>query len=71
MAGESTRRTWALVFPLGMYGAATFKMGAVVGLDQPGWLPKFTLVVALAAWTGAMAGLLWQGVRAIRPSSSA
>ncbi len=55
---------WALVFPLGMYGAATFKMRAVIQLGQLEWAPKVTLAVALAAWTAAFAGLLVQGARA-------
>ncbi len=55
---------WALVFPLGMYGAATFKMRAVIKLEQLEWAPKVTLAVALAAWTATFAGLLVQGGRA-------
>jgi len=47
-----------------MYGAATFKMRAVVKLEQLEWAPKITLAVALAAWTAAFAGLLVQGGRA-------
>jgi len=55
---------WALVFPLGMYGAATFKMRAVIKLEQLEWAPKVTLAVALAAWIVTFAGLLVQGGRA-------
>ena len=55
---------WALVFPLGMYGAATFKMRAVIKLEQLEWAPKVTLAVALAAWAATCAGLLVQGGRA-------
>ena len=55
---------WALVFPLGMYGAATFKMRAVIKLEQLEWAPKITLAVALAACATAFAGLLVQGGRA-------
>ena len=55
---------WALVFPLGMYGAATFKMRAVVELDALEWAPKVTLAFALAAWMAAFAGMLAQGARA-------
>ena len=54
---------WALVFPLGMYGAATFRMRAVIDLDALGWLPQITLAVALAAWTAAFLGLLNQGIK--------
>ena len=54
---------WALVFPLGMYGAATFKMSAVIELDQLDWLPKITLGVALFAWAATMLGLITHGAR--------
>ncbi len=57
---------WALVFPLGMYGAATFKMRAVTQLEQLEWAPKVTLAVALTAWAVAFTGLLVQGARALR-----
>jgi tellurite resistance protein TehA-like permease len=49
---------WALVFPLGMYGAATFKMRAAIHLQELAWLPKVALGFALAAWTAAFVGLL-------------
>jgi tellurite resistance protein TehA-like permease len=55
---------WALVFPLGMYGASTFRMRAAVQLDALEWLPQVTLAVALAAWTAAFVGLLAEGARA-------
>ena len=55
---------WALVFPLGMYGAATFKMRAVIKLDQLEWAPQITLAVALTAWTATFLGLLVQAGRA-------
>jgi tellurite resistance protein TehA-like permease len=55
---------WALVFPLGMYGAATFRMLAAIELDSLGWLPRVTLAVALAAWATAFAGLIVEGVQA-------
>jgi tellurite resistance protein TehA-like permease len=56
---------WALVFPLGMYGVATFKMRAVTKLDQLEWAPKITFAVALTAWTAAFIGLVVQGGRAV------
>ncbi len=61
---------WALVFPLGMYGASTFKMRAAVEFAGLGWLPKFTLAIALLAWTAAMCGLLWQGAKSLAQSQS-
>ena len=61
---------WALVFPLGMYGAATFKMRAVVELAGLAWLPKFTLAIAMLAWTATMLGLIWQGATRLAQSQS-
>lgn len=55
---------WALVFPLGMYGVATFKMRAVIKLEQLEWAPKITFAVAVIAWSAAFAGLVVQGGRA-------
>jgi tellurite resistance protein TehA-like permease len=49
---------WALVFPLGMYGAATFRMEAATGLSELDWLPQVTLAVAGVAWLAAFAGLV-------------
>lgn len=57
---------WALVFPLGMYGVATFRMRTVVALDSLEWAPKITFAVALAAWLAAIIGMLAQGASALR-----
>jgi tellurite resistance protein TehA-like permease len=53
---------WALVFPLGMYGVATYRMRAAIELDALDWLPNATLAVALIAWVAAFVGLLGQGI---------
>ena len=53
---------WALVFPLGMYGAATFKMSATLDLAFLDALPAVTLAIALAAWALTFAGLAHLGV---------
>ncbi len=50
---------WAMVFPLGMYGAATYRMRDAIHLDALDWLPKAELVVSLTAWTLTFAGLVW------------
>jgi tellurite resistance protein TehA-like permease len=49
---------WALVFPIGMYGAATYKMIAVTNLNDLDVVPKLALALALIAWAVAFAGLL-------------
>jgi tellurite resistance protein TehA-like permease len=61
---------WALVFPLGMYGAATYRMRTNIGLKELAWLPKVTLVVALIAWIAAFIGMLMEGVRWFMRASS-
>jgi tellurite resistance protein TehA-like permease len=48
---------WALVFPLGMYSAATFRMRAAIDLGALAWLPKLALAAALAAWLATAFGL--------------
>lgn len=50
---------WAMVFPLGMYGAATYRMRAAIDLDALAWLPKVELAVSLTAWAITFAGLGW------------
>lgn len=54
---------WSLVFPLGMYGAATFRMIGVIDLEELDWLPKVVLGVALVVWAAAVTGLGLQAVR--------
>ena len=48
---------WAMVFPLGMYGAATFRMRQAIALDELDWLPQLVLVVAFVAWAVTFFGL--------------
>jgi tellurite resistance protein TehA-like permease len=62
---------WALVFPLGMYSAATFRMRAAVDLDALEWLPKVSFGVALAAWLLTAIGLAHEGLTAARRTLTA
>ena len=55
---------WSLVFPLGMYSAATFRMRAAVDLEAMEWLPKVALAAALVAWLATAFGLAHELVRA-------
>jgi tellurite resistance protein TehA-like permease len=48
---------WALVFPLGMYAVATFRMRLAIGLDLLDWLPAVGLALALIAWLATFIGL--------------
>jgi tellurite resistance protein TehA-like permease len=60
---------WALIFPLGMYGAATYRMRGATDLEPLGWLPKVTLAVALATWVAAFVGLVLQSIRSLVSST--
>jgi hypothetical protein len=46
------------VFPIGMYGVATYRMIAVTGLNDLDLLPQLALAMALIAWSAAFAGLV-------------
>jgi len=66
---------WSLVFPLGMYSAATFKMRIALQLDALEWLPKVALGIALTAWAATAVGLVHLAIttvarRRARPGSS-
>lgn len=56
---------WALVFPLGMYSAATYRMRGAIGLESLGWVPQVALAAALVAWTAAAFGLAHLGARVL------
>ncbi len=56
---------WSLVFPLGMYAAATFKMRVALQLEALEWLPKVALAIALTAWAATAAGLVHLGVTTV------
>jgi tellurite resistance protein TehA-like permease len=48
---------WSLVFPLGMYGAATYRMAGELELTFLDWLPKAFLALALVAWAVTLVGM--------------
>jgi tellurite resistance protein TehA-like permease len=49
---------WSLVFPIGMYGASTFRMRAALPLTSLEALPKVVLAAALVAWAATFVGLV-------------
>ena len=55
---------WSLVFPLGMYSAATRSLAQVLGLSFLKFIPVLFAVVALIAWATALVGLCRQIVTA-------
>ena len=59
-------RLWGMVFPLGMYTAATLHLSDALDLPFLAAIPRGFLVVALAAWTATAAGLVSSLRRAVR-----
>jgi tellurite resistance protein TehA-like permease len=60
---------WALVFPVGMYAVATFRMRLAIDLGPLAALPAVALALALLAWTATFAGLVHHCVRLVRRGS--
>ena len=61
---------WSLVFPLGMYTLATYRLSLAADFPPLQWLPRVMIWVAVAAWALTMAGALgamWRVLRAPRP----
>jgi tellurite resistance protein TehA-like permease len=48
---------WSLVFPLGMYGVATFRMEQALGITFLDWLPTAFFWIALGAWAVTLVGM--------------
>jgi len=58
---------WGAVFPLGMFSVATRHMATALDLPFLEPLPWIMFVVALAVWTLAFAGLLWELRKILMP----
>ena len=58
---------WGAVFPLAMYSVATRQMATALDLPFLDPLPWAMFVAALAAWTLAFAGLLWELCKIVTP----
>ena len=59
---------WTMVFPLGMYTAATGQLAEVLPLPALQRIPTYFIFIALAAWLLTMAGMLhhfWQSARPV------
>jgi tellurite resistance protein TehA-like permease len=59
---------WGMVFPLGMYTVATFRLGQAAGIDYIAFIPGYFVYVALAAWTIVFAGMLASLLSALAPA---
>lgn len=57
---------WSLVFPLGMYTLATYRLSLAADFPPLQWLPRGMLWIALAAWAVTMTGALAAFARILR-----
>jgi tellurite resistance protein TehA-like permease len=59
---------WSMVFPLGMYTVATYRLSLAADFTPLQWVPRIMIWVALAAWALTMLGALAQFWRVLRGS---
>ena len=57
---------WAMVFPLGMYSAATFRLSLALPFPPLEWIARSFLPLALAVWAATLFGLIRHLRRALR-----
>jgi tellurite resistance protein TehA-like permease len=57
---------WSLVFPLGMYALATWRLSLAADFPQIQWLARAMMWVALGAWVITMAGAVGAFWRVLR-----
>lgn len=60
---------WSLVFPLGMYALATWRLSLATDFTPLQWVPRIMLWVAFAAWVLTMFGTLRSVARSLRSSA--
>jgi tellurite resistance protein TehA-like permease len=68
IVGEPVRYTaaeWSVVFPLGMYSAATYLYAEATQLHFLSYVARLTILVAFVAWTLASVGLLRSALRLV------
>jgi tellurite resistance protein TehA-like permease len=58
---------WAMVFPLGMYVAATWRLSEALPMAPLAVLARVSLPIALAAWIAALVGMVYSWTRSASP----
>jgi tellurite resistance protein TehA-like permease len=64
---------WSLVFPLGMYTLATYRLSLAAEFPPLQWVPRIMIWVAFGAWALTMTGALaafWRVLRTPAPPAS-
>ncbi len=61
---------WSLVFPLGMYTLATWRLSLAADFPPLQWIPRAMLWVALGAWAITMTGALGSLWRVLHPRAA-
>ena len=57
---------WSMVFPLGMYSAATWTFGRDIGADFLDAIPKVFFWLAFTAWLTTCFAMIWEGLGRVR-----
>ena len=62
---------WSLVFPLGMYTLATYRLGLAADFHPLEAIPRVMVWIAFASWLAAMLGALGSARRALSGTAHA
>lgn len=57
---------WGMVFPLGMYTIATWRLSEAIGAEFLKAIPRVFVFLAIAAWGVTAAGMLYSWTKAVR-----
>jgi tellurite resistance protein TehA-like permease len=60
---------WSVVFPLGMYALATYRLGLAADFSPLEAIPRVMVWVAFASWLAAMLGVVASARRALRTAA--
>ena len=61
---------WSMVFPLGMYRAATWALSRQNGFEFLTVIPRVGIWIALASWLLGCVGMMWRLSRLLSPAQA-